>query len=153
MNRHQTACRNLLLKLVLLSLLVLAISPGAAIAAHMIATGQGFIQGVETPSLEMFLGVPYAAAPVGDLRWKPPAPHSNWSGVLDATKFGSHCAQIARVVGTPSSDEDCLFLNVYVPRVDSSGLRPDASVTPANGDRGRAVMVWISWWCFHSGRK
>src|SRR6516164_5245795 len=89
--------------------------PSTAAAKTVVSTKQGIVRGLETPPVDRFLGIPYAAPPVGDLRWKPPLPHSTWSGVLDAKKFGSHCAQIAHVVGTSSSSEDCLFLNVYVP--------------------------------------
>ena len=83
-----------------------------AAAKPLIATEQGLVLGLETPPVNKFLGIPYAAPPVGDLRWKPPQPHSSWSGVLNAKEFGSHCAQIAHVVGVSSSSEDCLFLNV-----------------------------------------
>ena len=64
-----------------------------AAAEPLIATKQGFVRGLEAESVDIFLGIPYAAPPVGDLRWKPPQPHASWSGILSATKFGSHCAQ------------------------------------------------------------
>ena len=70
----------------------------------------------------------------------PPQPHGSWSGVLNATELGSHCAQTARVVGAPSSNEDCLFLNVYVPAAQR-GI----------DTRERAVMVWIHGGAFTAG--
>jgi para-nitrobenzyl esterase len=75
-----------------------------------------------------FLGVPYAAPPVGDLRWRPPQPFAHWSGVRPATAFGPHCAQPASPFGTASTSEDCLYLNVFAP------ARPMV---------GAPVMVWI----------
>jgi para-nitrobenzyl esterase len=63
-----------------------------------------------------FLGIPYAAPPVGELRWKPPQEAAAWSAPLQATKFGHTCAQPQRgVFASPSNDEDCLFLNIYTP--------------------------------------
>ncbi|KAH7981088.1 hypothetical protein HPB49_021433 [Dermacentor silvarum] len=80
---------------------------------------QGVLRGrvLRTPSgrgLVAFLGVPYAAAPLGPLRFKPPVIHPGWSSVLDATAFRSACPQFdyrGRIVG----NEDCLFLNIYTP--------------------------------------
>jgi len=66
-----------------------------------------------------FLGIPYAAPPVGDLRWRTPQPPTEWTGVRKALNFGASCMQNPESVcvvgygGTPS--EDCLFLNVYTP--------------------------------------
>src|SRR5262249_29285728 len=74
-----------------------------------------------------FLGIPYAAPPVGDLRWKPPQPPASWTTPRDATAFGTICPQSA------STDEDCLFLNVYVP---TKALK--------HAPRRRyPVMVWV----------
>ena len=66
-----------------------------------------------------FMGLPYAAPPVGDLRWKAPEPPAKWKGDRDATKYGAHCAQ-GRVFDDmifqdAGPSEDCLFLNVYAP--------------------------------------
>ena len=111
--------------------LVLACTWGApiAVADPVVITQQGGVRGVERSDIREFLGIPYAAPPIGDLRWKPPQVHAPWPGVLDATKFRDHCAQTLSVTGSPSTSEDCLFLNVYVPNGDHEGQR--------------AVMVWI----------
>ena len=116
-----------------------------AAAKSLIVTKEGLVRGLETPPVDMFLGIPYAAPPVGDLRWKPPLPRSGWSGVLDAKEFGSHCAQIAQVVGASSTSEDCLFLNVYVPNApdDRPAETRDRETKGSSDRRGRAVMVWI----------
>lgn len=81
-----------------------------------VPTDAGVVRGVATDSLRRFLGIPYAAAPVGDLRWRPPQPHARWTGVRDATAFGNHCSQAASPFGIASTTEDCLFLNVFAPR-------------------------------------
>ena len=87
-------------------------------------------------------GLPYAAAPVGDLRWRAPAPAPRWSGTREALAPGSHCVQLpspfAGVDGDPrqpSGQEDCLFLNVHAPRFE-----PGAVPT---GDARLPVLVWI----------
>ena len=83
----------------------------------------------------------------------PPRPHLGWSGVFDAREFGSHCAQTARIVGTPSTSEDCLFLNVYVPTEDNNS-NSEADITPpgrGSDAHPRAVMVWIHGGDFTAG--
>ncbi|MBV8735617.1 MAG: carboxylesterase family protein, partial [Solirubrobacterales bacterium] len=77
----------------------------------------------------VFKGVPYADAPLGDLRWKPPAPVKTWNGVRDATAFGSPCAQNSGGRMLENSKEDCLFLNVWSPEWPAKSRRP--------------VMFWI----------
>jgi para-nitrobenzyl esterase len=91
-------------------------------------TTEGLIRGTASAAMRAFRGIPYAAAPVGALRWKPPQRAARHAGVLDATAFASHCPQIAGFFGQASTTEDCLFLNVYTPR-GGLGLKP--------------VMVWI----------
>jgi para-nitrobenzyl esterase len=93
-------------------------------------TANGAVRGLAAGSVDKFLGIPYAAPPVGALRWQPPQPAARWSGVRDATKFGPHCPQLASPFGQASTSEDCLYLNVFTP-----GRRPPASRFP--------VMVWI----------
>src|SRR5215472_16286290 len=98
----------------------------AASASHarlVVDTDRGLIRGSVVGGMTEFLGVPYAAAPVGDLRWRPPQPHARWGGVRDATSFGAHCPQGPSPFGIASTTEDCLFLNVFAParRDDESG--------------------------------
>ncbi len=88
---------------------------GGAYAAGVVPTDKGPVRGVETPTLTKYLGIPYAAPPVGDLRWRPPQPHARWHGPLDASQFGNHCPQPASPFGRASTTEDCLFLNVFTP--------------------------------------
>ena len=117
--------------------LACAWGPPVAVADAVVITQQGRVRGVERSDVRAFLGIPYAAPPVGDLRWKPPQIHAPWPHVLDATQFRGHCAQGPNATGVPpSTSEDCLFLNVYVPNADDDDAQQ--SKTPL-----RAVMVWI----------
>ncbi|UCE84707.1 MAG: carboxylesterase family protein [Deltaproteobacteria bacterium] len=90
----------------------------------------------------VWLGIPFAKPPVGELRWRAPQPPEPWSGTLQALEHGSPCPQLASPLGgvdgapgRPTGDEDCLYLNVYAPRVD-------ARKVPRGGGR-LPVMVWI----------
>ncbi|MFL6647112.1 MAG: carboxylesterase/lipase family protein [Sulfurifustaceae bacterium] len=118
--------------------LLIAFAPAAipfASAASddlVVATDDGPVRGVATSTMRKFLGIPYAAAPVGELRWQPPQPHERWTAVRDATQFGNHCPQVASPFGLASTNEDCLFLNVYTPL----GANPSES-------QRRPVMVWV----------
>ena len=84
-------------------------------------TAQGKVHGktINEGKVRAFLGMPYAAPPVGDLRWKAPQPAARWEGVRDATAFGSHCVQNVvfedMIFPDPGPSEDCLYLNVYTP--------------------------------------
>jgi para-nitrobenzyl esterase len=119
------------------AVLVAAALPTAASASEpgddgglVVATDRGPVQGTVQGGVREFLGIPYAAAPVGSLRWQPAQDHARWQGVLDTTHFGSPCPQVGGLFGPGSTDEDCLFLNVYTP----------ARLDP--GDR-YPVMFWI----------
>src|SRR5262249_4844503 len=74
-----------------------------AVADPVVITQQGRVRGIERSDVSAFLGIPYAAPPIGDLRWKPPQIHAPWPHVLDATKFRGHCAQGPNATGVPPS--------------------------------------------------
>jgi para-nitrobenzyl esterase len=93
-------------------------------------TANGPVRGLANGAVDEFLGIPYAAPPVGALRWQPPQPAARWSGVRDATQFAPHCPQSAGPFGQASTSENCLFLNVFTPSHRQAG-----SHFP--------VMVWI----------
>src|SRR5262245_21066812 len=101
-------------------------------------TTEGLIRGVATATTRKFLGIPYAAAPVGDLRWRPPQRHARWHGILDTTQFANHCPQPGGSFGQGSVTEDCLFLNVFTPRRhhDDDGDDGDDRDDDARGDHG-----------------
>ncbi len=132
MSSHRSFAFRLAVLLVAFGIVVPATR---AIAATVLATTDtGPVQGVEAPPLTKFLGIPYAAPPVGAFRWRPPQQVTPWTTPRDASAFGAHCAQAASPFGLPSSAEDCLFLNVYVP--NEKGFARDSK-------RRRPVMVWI----------
>ena len=108
----------------------------AAASSPRVTTAQGEVQGklISGGKVHAFLGLPYAAPPVGPLRWMPPQPPASWQQVRDATKFGSRCGQWQiwsdYLFLDPGPSEDCLYLNVYTPvAADNSGRLP--------------VMFWI----------
>jgi para-nitrobenzyl esterase len=74
----------------------------------------GLIAGMEADGVRRFLGVPYAAPPVGDLRWRAPQPVRSWSGTRAARAFSPICRQTVTWVPQPQS-EDCLYLNIWAP--------------------------------------
>jgi hypothetical protein len=94
----------------------LALGSVASAAAPLVFTEDGPVVGVQTSADRQFLGIPYAAAPVGDLRWRPPVRHPRWFVPLHATQFANHCPQPATPFGIASLTEDCLFLNVFTPQ-------------------------------------
>ena len=87
----------------------------------LVNTAQGPAKGktINQGKVKAFLGLPYAAPPVGDLRWRAPEPAAKWTGIRDASNFGAHCAQNHVFDDMRFQDagpsEDCLFLNVYTP--------------------------------------
>jgi para-nitrobenzyl esterase len=133
-----------------LSRLALALLVGTALAGvcragqfepTVVRLDTGKLQGVVDDGVVTYKGIPFAAAPTGELRWRPPQPAANWKGLRKATEFGADCMQtrfgpppgsatsrLASEVRPPS--EDCLFLNVWRP----AGARPGAKLP---------VMFWI----------
>jgi para-nitrobenzyl esterase len=93
--------------------------PGDALT---VATDRGLVRGVERGATTAFFGIPYAAAPTGELRFRPPVEHACWDGVRPAEAFGAKCIQAP--IGRVSGDEDCLFLNVWAPALGGSERRP-----------------------------
>jgi para-nitrobenzyl esterase len=101
----------------------------AAPRRPVVVTHSGAVRGQTAGGIERFLGIPYAAPPTGNLRWRAPEPPAHWRGVRAATAFAPHCPQSASPFGRASASEDCLYLNVFT--------KPGASRA------GRPVMVWV----------
>lgn len=99
-----------------------------------VKTANGVVRGTTEGNVAIFKGIPFAAPPVGEFRWRPPQPVKNWEGELDASKFGSNCAQAGWGAKpetiTEGSSEDCLYLNLWTP----------VKSTPKSK---LPVMVWI----------
>jgi para-nitrobenzyl esterase len=119
----------------LLACLMACISPSAGRALALpnastptVTVETGTLEGTHFGSAQndvAFLGVPYAAPPVGNLRWKPPQPPREWNGTRDATQFGAACPQLPASWFPPIAwSEDCLYLNVWTPRLSGSAKLP-----------------------------
>lgn len=110
------------------SLLALALLLAGTAHAQEVRAPAGTLNGATASGVTSFKGIPYAAAPVGPLRWHAPLPAPAWTGTRDATGYGNDCVQ-ARMPGdlantTLPMSEDCLFLNVWTPRPRTGAKLP-----------------------------
>ena len=112
--------------------------PSPQTDTSLVETAAGTVRGVVESDHRLFAGIPYAAPPVGPLRFRPPAPVRAWTGIRDATEPGPRCIQDpgADPEFGKQSDEDCLSLNIWTPEMTG---------TP------RPVMVWIHGGSFTGG--
>lgn len=103
-------------------------------SAPEVKTKAGILRGVTEGDVSVFKGIPFAAPPVGEFRWRPPQPVKPWEGVRDASKYGPNCAQggwgAAPGSISEGSSEDCLYLNLWTPAGSKQGAK-------------LPVMVWI----------
>ena len=116
------------MKKLILSLLISSLIATAGFAAEMIKLDSGPISGIQAEDLRIYLGIPYAAPPIGNLRWKAPQPVKPWKQVKLCKAFGASCPQ-SKGENVGKTSENCLYLNVW---------------TPAKKDNEKLpVMVWI----------
>ena len=97
--------------------------------APLVLTADGWVQGTTAGAANEYLGIPYAAPPVGALRWRPPQPAAPWTGFRQADSYAPHCPQPESDFGVASTSENCLYLNVFAPARGRGGDLP--------------VMVWL----------
>ena len=108
----------------------------------------GSVTGIHVGEVTKFLGIPYARPPVGQLRWSPPQPFGPWEGGrLNATKFGASCPSAIATgswIRAEDEDEDCLFLNVVVPRRELEQLqgRPQ-HLQHSTGASKLPCVIWL----------
>jgi para-nitrobenzyl esterase len=95
-----------------------------------VKTASGILRGVTEGAITSYKGIPYALAPTGEFRWRPPQPATPWNGVRDANKFCADCPQRTFPGSTAVTSEDCLFLNLWTPAAATK-----TSALP--------VMVWL----------
>jgi para-nitrobenzyl esterase len=123
---------SIALGLTLSAAALLAPIPAHAFGGPVVNTNEGPVQGFLKNGVTEFLGIPYAAPPVGNLRWMPPVAHAHWTSTLQATTAGPICLQVTTLgpfAGPANDNEDCLYLNVYTPAAISGLKLP--------------VIVWI----------
>jgi para-nitrobenzyl esterase len=116
-----------------------AMAPNSGRDANVAIDG-GRVRGVVLPGAYVFRGLPYAAPPIGHLRWRAPQAPAEWHGVRDATTFAPSCPQAPGSFTLGLQDEDCLYLNVVTPRLNDRRHTKDLP-----------VFVWIHGGGFTSG--
>jgi para-nitrobenzyl esterase len=127
----------------LLTVLAAAAAAAAAGGPRAVRTAGGLLQGEQSADgITIYKGIPFAAAPVGDRRWRPPAPARPWKGVRMTRDFAPDCPQEASKLGSSAGierpqSEDCLYLNVWTPNHSQAAKLP--------------VMVWIYGGGFQGG--
>ncbi|MGW5363672.1 carboxylesterase/lipase family protein [Actinopolymorpha pittospori] len=139
----------------------LSVSKSGLTGRPVVRTDRGLVEGTATKDYELFQGIPYAAPPVGPLRWKAPQPAAAWRGVRHATTLGGPCAQGPGEIPGGTTNEDCLYLNVTSPTgVASKNASEDTSKNTSTSaaksttrakERPRPVIVWVHGGGFTSG--
>ena len=109
--------RHILLAFLATFLFALQIVTAEAAKEPLVTIETGVIKGGVEEGVAYFKGIPYAAPPVGELRWRPPTAPASWDGIREAKEYGSEAAQNGdlAVFATPGGSEDCLYLNVFAP--------------------------------------
>ena len=119
----------------------------------IVNTTYGPIRGAYNNGARMFRGIPYAAPPIGDLRWQPPSPHEGWTDVYNATSFQPGCPQICNVSkfvcpqNKSQMSESCLYMNIWTPQTQISQSQSEEGDNDNNNNNDESellpVMAWI----------
>ena len=97
-----------------------ALWPSVAAAAPPVKVDGGLVQGVADGELSVYKGIPFAAPPIGDLRWKKPQPVVAWPGTRAADAYAPACVQSMASPPPSGTSEDCLYLNVWTPATSAA---------------------------------
>jgi para-nitrobenzyl esterase len=127
--------------------MIMALAPLAASAATA-RTDSGLVRGAQAGGVVAYEGVPYAAPPVGPLRWREPQPVAAWRGARPATAFAPACPQLGVSMPgepPPRTDEDCLYLNVWAPERAKAGPLPVMVFIPGGGYENGATSLPLYW--------
>ena len=129
--------------------------PAATQSPGVVRVAGGLISGTEVDGIRAYLGIPYAAPPVGDLRWRPPQAPDSWQGVRTCVRYGPSCPQPLgdglSLFPLGETDEDCLYLNVWTPAGGAAGGSEGAADGAGDGAQPLPVMVWIHGGGFSTG--
>ncbi|GHC21827.1 carboxylic ester hydrolase [Kushneria pakistanensis] len=117
-------------------------------SAPIVRLDNGALRGEQDQGFSVYRGIPFAAAPVGDNRWRAPQPVNAWQGIREATRFGRDCMQkplsSSTSPGDERPDEDCLYLNIWQPEGAALTADGPSSGEPvSNDDSARPVVVWL----------
>src|SRR2546423_2996428 len=142
-----------------LALVAGAVFTGASrTAPPRVTIDTGALEGLDTAGVMVFRGIPYAAPPIGDLRWRPPQSPQLWSGVRPAKQLGRNCIQHQPYPDinpfAAGISEDCLYLNVWTSSLPRPASRIPLPLSrppfPVSG-RSRPVLVWLHGGGFFAG--
>jgi len=127
---------------------VAAVVAAGGATAQEVVTESGAISGVPDHGLSVYEGVPFAAPPIGELRWRPPAPVAPWTGTRTASAFAAACMQegVSMPGETPPAvSEDCLYLNIWAPARRVPGLLPVIVWIYGGGYRNGSASMPLYW--------